>query len=133
MHELEEFFAHSAPRSACNPNAYYWHGNQPDIYAAYLFNAAGRPDLTQKWVRWILDEKYGDGENGLDGNDDGGTISAWYVLVRSVFFRRPGPRRYELVTPLWKRAEIQLGDRRLIITANLPQHLPQHRRPNAFV
>ena len=78
--ELNDFFAHSVPEVGHNPNAYYWHGNQPDIYAAYLFNAAGRPDLTQKWVRWILDVKYGDGDNGLDGNDDGGTLSAWYVL-----------------------------------------------------
>ncbi len=80
IEELEEFFSKSEPEVGVRPNSYYWHGNQPDIYAAYLFNAADRPDLTQKWVRWILDKKYGDAENGLDGNDDGGTLSAWYVL-----------------------------------------------------
>jgi predicted alpha-1,2-mannosidase len=118
--ELEEFFAHSAPEVSVAPNAYYWHGNQPDIYSVYLFNSAGRPDLTRKWVHWILEHKYGDEENGLDGNDDGGTISAWYVLSSLGIFPTAGSERSELVTPLWKRAEIQSGDRRLIITANSP-------------
>ena len=55
--------------------------DQPDLYAAFLFNAARRPDLTQKWARWVLEKKYGDRENGLDGNDDGGSLSAWYVFA----------------------------------------------------
>jgi predicted alpha-1,2-mannosidase len=115
--ELDQFFAQSSPTVGTPPNPYYWHGNQPDIYAAYLFNAADRPDLTQKWVRWILDVKYGDGENGLDGNDDGGTLSAWYVLSSLGIFPTAGSDRYELASPLWKRAEIKLGDRRLVVIA----------------
>jgi predicted alpha-1,2-mannosidase len=118
VHELEDFFSHSVPEVGKNPNAYYWHGNQPDIYAAYLFNAAGRPDLTQKWVRWILDVKYGDGENGVDGNDDGGTLSAWYVLSSLGLFPTAGSDKYQLASPIWNRAEIQMGVRHpLVITA----------------
>ena len=99
------------------PNAYYWHGNQPDIASVYLFNAAGRPDLTQKWVRWILDHKYGDQENGLDGNDDGGTLSAWYVLSSLGLYPVAGSERYEIGTPIWKRGAVQTGSQRLVITA----------------
>jgi predicted alpha-1,2-mannosidase len=117
VNELNDFFEHSVPEVGHNPNAYYWHGNQPDIYAAYLFNAAGRPDLTQKWVRWILDVKYGDGENGLDGNDDGGTLSAWYVLSSLGLFPTAGSDVYQLASPIWKRAEIQMGKHRLTIVA----------------
>ena len=115
--ELNDFFEHSVPEVGRNPNAYYWHGNQPDIYAAYLFNAAGRPDLTQKWVRWILDVKYGDADNGLDGNDDGGTLSAWYVLSSIGLFPTAGSDVYQLASPLWKRAEIRMGKQRLTIVA----------------
>ena len=100
------------------PNAFYWQGNQPDLYAAYLFNDAERPDLTQKWVRWILETKYGERENGLDGNDDGGTLSAWYVLSSLGIFPTAGTDRYEITGPLWKRAELQLGDKKLIIVAD---------------
>ncbi len=117
VQELEQFFARSPAGVGLNPNAYYWHGNQPDLYAAYLFNYAGRPDLTQKWVRWILETKYGDLENGLDGNDDGGTLSAWYVLSSLGVFPTAGTDRYEITGPLWERAEVQLHDQKLTIVA----------------
>ena len=102
VQELDRFFAGSPAGVGLNPNAYYWHGNQPDLFAAYLFNHANRPDLTQKWVRWILETKYGDRENGLDGNDDGGTLSAWYVLSSLGLFPTAGTDRYEISGPLWK-------------------------------
>jgi len=122
--ELEEFFAKAEPKVSVRPNAYYWHGNQPDIYAAYLFNAAGRPDLTQKWTRWILEKKYGDGEDGLDGNDDGGTLSAWYVLSSLGIYPTAGSDRYELTSPLWKNAELMLGKNKLTIVAE--NYSPDH-------
>jgi predicted alpha-1,2-mannosidase len=108
VEQLEQFFEGSPAGVGVNPNAYYWHGNQPDIYAAYLFNTAGRPDLTQKWVRWILETKYGDQENGLDGNDDGGTLSAWYVLSSLGLFPTAGTDRYEIGSPVWSRGVIWL-------------------------
>jgi predicted alpha-1,2-mannosidase len=118
VEELEQFFAQSTPAVGAVPNAFYWHGNQPDLYAAFLFNAAQRPDLTQKWVRWILDKKYGPGENGLDGNDDGGSLSAWYVFGSIGLFPTAGSDRYELASPLWQRAEIKLQSGRLVVVAD---------------
>lgn len=117
VQELEQFFARSPVGVGLPPNAYYWQGNQPDLYAAYLFNYAGRPDLTQKWVRCVLETKYGEKENGLDGNDDGGTLSAWYVLSSLGIFPTAGTDRYEITGPLWKRAELRLGDKKLVIVA----------------
>lgn len=125
VQELEQFFSESTPEVGAMPNAYYWQGNQPDLYAAYLFNKAGRPDLTQKWVRWILEKKYGDEENGLDGNDDGGTLSAWYVFSSLGLYPTAGSDRYELTSPLWKRAEVQMGDDRLVIVAE--NYAPDHK------
>ena len=116
--QLEEFFVRSPAAVGVNPNAFYWHGNQPDLYAAYLFNFADRPDLTQKWVSWILATKYGDQDNGLDGNDDGGTISAWYVLSSLGIFPTAGTDRYEITSPIWERAEIRIQDKTLIIIAD---------------
>jgi predicted alpha-1,2-mannosidase len=124
VEELEQFFAGSVPAVGALPNAYYWHGNQPDLYAAFLFNAAGRPDLTQRWARWVLDTKYGDRENGLDGNDDGGCLSAWYVFASIGLFPTAGTDRYEVASPLWQRSEINLGGRRLSIVAD--NYAPNH-------
>jgi len=60
-----------APLSSAAPRPYYWAGNEPDIHAAYLF-AQWAPELTARWVRWAMDTFYGDGADGLPGNDDGG-------------------------------------------------------------
>ncbi len=111
VEQLDDFFVYSPKGVGLNPNAYYWHGNQPDIYAVYLFNFAGRPDLTQKWVRWILDTKYGHRDNGIDGNDDGGTLSAWYVLSSLGIFPTAGTDRYEIGSPQWDRVEIKLHEK----------------------
>lgn len=119
VRELNDFFEKSTPGvGAWNPGPYYWHGNQPDLHAAYLFNVAGRPDLTQKWVRWILENKYSDRFDGLDGNDDGGTLSAWYIFSALGFYPVAGSDKYQLGAPLFPRAEIKTGDQRLVIVAD---------------
>lgn len=124
VRQLEEFFVRSIPRVGALPNAGYWHGNQPDLFAAFLFNSAGRPDLTQKWARWILQHKYGPGENGMDGNDDGGTLSAWYVFTSLGLYPVAGTDRYELTSPLWSRAELAVGPTTLVMIADnaAPDH-----------
>jgi predicted alpha-1,2-mannosidase len=126
VEELNNFFAQSSPAmGAWQPGPYYWHGNQPDIHAAYLFNDAGRPDLTQKWVRWILENKYGDGYDGLDGNDDGGTLSAWYVFSALGLYPVAGSDKYQLGAPLFEKAELKLQGRPLVIVAE--NYAPEHR------
>ncbi len=122
VEQLEEFFKGSPSAVGIIPNGYYWQGNQPDIHAAYLFNAAGRPDLTQKWVRWILKHKHDTTPVGLDGNDDGGTLSAWYVFSSLGLYPVVGTIRYELGSPLWKQANIQMGDATLEIIADNYAH-----------
>ena len=117
IEQLEEFFSKSVPKVGAIPNAYYWQGNQPDLFAAFLFNSAGRPDLTQKWSRWVLEHKYGPGPDGLDGNDDGGTLSAWYVFASLGLYPVAGTDRYELASPIWSRGQLAVGERPLVIVA----------------
>ncbi len=125
VEELNAFFAKSDPAMGTwTPGSYYWHGNQPDIHAAYLFNDAGRPDLTQKWARWILDYKYGDGYAGLDGNDDAGTLSAWYIFSALGLYPVAGSDNYQLGAPLFEQAEVKLKAKPLIIVAE--NYAPNH-------
>lgn len=117
--ELNDFFALSdSTLGKWTPGSYYWHGNEPDIHAAYLFNSAGRPDLTQKWVRWILDNKYGDEYDGIDGDDDSGTLSSWYVFSSLGFYPVAGSDVYQIGAPLFKRVEINMGENQLVIVAD---------------
>lgn len=118
--ELEDYFKQSnATAGEWNPGSHYWHGNEPYFHAVYLFNAAGRPDLTQKWVRHLLETKYRDDYAGLDGNDDGGTLSAWYVLSALGFYPIAGTTRYEIGAPLFSKAIVDLGEgKRLTVIAD---------------
>jgi predicted alpha-1,2-mannosidase len=120
VRKLNDFFEKSDPTmSSWNPGSYYWHGNEPDIHSAYLFNEAHRPDLTQKWVRWILDNKYAVNSEGLDGNDDGATLSSWYIFASLGLYPMAGSVYYELGAPLFKSAKIHIGDKCLeVVTAN---------------
>ncbi len=105
------------PSAANFPRPYYWHGNEPDINAAFLFAQAGRPDLTQEWARWIIDTLYRDTPEGLAGNDDGGTLGAWYVFAALGLYPVPGSTAYVVSAPIFDQARIVVGGRELVIAA----------------
>lgn len=107
--ELNTFMEDSSKtRAALNPGGGYWQGNQHDIHAIYLFNDAGRPELTQKWARWSLAERHSTDVNGLDGNDDGGTLSSWYILSAMGLYPVAGTDRYWIGSPNLDKAVIKL-------------------------
>uniref|UniRef100_A0A6B2KYI4 Glycoside hydrolase family 92 protein n=1 Tax=Arcella intermedia TaxID=1963864 RepID=A0A6B2KYI4_9EUKA len=89
------------------PNPYYWAGNEPDILSAYEFNFAGRADLTQKYVRWLMNNQYTSDPNGLPGNDDYGTMSAWYLWSALGIYPLSGSTKFMIGTPLFDSISIQ--------------------------
>ena len=95
----------------------YNHGNQPCLHISWLFNEAGRPSLTQKWVRAILDEFYGtDGIHGYGyGQDeDQGQLGAWYVIASLGLFDVKGltdlQPSFALGSPVFDKITIQLNN-----------------------
>jgi predicted alpha-1,2-mannosidase len=99
------------------PNPYYWQGNEVDLHAPYLYAALGRPAGTQKWVRWIMSQFYGLGPKGLPGNDDCGTMSAWYVFSALGFYPLAGSDLYFIGTPAFSLATVRLPGGDLVIEA----------------
>jgi putative alpha-1,2-mannosidase len=80
----------------------YAHGNEPSHHITYLYDYAGQPWKTQKYVRQIMDEFYKPTPDGLIGNEDCGQMSAWYVLSASGFYPvTPGDPTYAFGTPLF--------------------------------
>ncbi len=109
--ELEDFMEDaSLTRAALDPGHGFWVGNQHDIHTPYLFSNAGRADLTQKWVRWTLSERFSSDINGLDGNDDGGTLSSWYVFSAMGFYPLAGTDKYWIGSPNIDSAVVNLGN-----------------------
>jgi len=87
----------------------YVHGNQPSHHVMYLYDYAGQPWKTQKYVRRVMDELYRTGPGGLCGNEDMGSLSSWYVFSALGFYPVcPGANRYMIGSPLFEHALIQL-------------------------
>jgi len=121
LKELEYFF----------DNDLYTAGNQIDLHAPYLFNMAGAPWLTQKWVRKILTEpvvqKYGTHnffpkpifdriykatpDGYLEEMDcDYGCMAAWYNMSAIGLYQVcPGDPVYQLTSPIFKEVTLHPG------------------------
>ena len=100
--------------------------NEPDIAYPYLFSYfKGEEWRTSKIVSELLDKYYTTRPDGLPGNDDTGTMSAWAVFSMMGFYPDcPGSPTYTLTTPRFDKIEIELnpdycdGQGKLIITKN---------------
>jgi predicted alpha-1,2-mannosidase len=106
IQKLTDFFERTPNVGAWN--AYYNQPNEPVHLVPFLFNRAGVPWLTQKWVR-IIDQAYQAGPGGLCGDEDVGQMSAWFVLAASGIHQAcPGNPRYEIFTPLFDKVIFHL-------------------------
>ncbi len=114
-------FKASEPLRYNAPNDQYWdypvvQGNQQSMHFAFLFNWVGKPWLTQRWSRSIIEKYYGTGTaNAYLGDDDQGQMSAWLVMASIGLFQTDGGCRaepvYEIASPLYEKIVIDLGER----------------------
>ena len=88
----------------------YAHGNEPSHHVAYLYNFAGQPWKTQKYVSHILNTLYNNTSSGYAGNDDCGQMSAWYVFSAMGFYPvNPADGRYIIGSPLLDECTLKLA------------------------
>ncbi|MEV6850119.1 GH92 family glycosyl hydrolase [Actinoplanes sp. NPDC051411] len=84
--------------------------NEPDIQTPYVYNYLGAAYKTQETVKAITDTKWNDTTGGIPGNDDAGTMSAWYVLsALGLYPTVPTRAELALTTPLFPHADVRLG------------------------
>ena len=87
----------------------YAHGNQPIQHMIYLYNYAGEPWKTQKWVHDIINREYFTTPDGLSGNDDAGQMSSWLVFSMVGFYPVcPGMPYYVIGSPSFEESVITL-------------------------
>ena len=84
--------------------------NEPDIAYPYLFSYfKGEEWRTQQQVQRLLAKYFTDKPNGIPGNDDTGTMSAWAVFSMMGFYPDcPGEPYYTLTTPVFDKVTITL-------------------------
>ena len=89
--------------------------NQPSTAMAHLFNLAGAPWLSQKWVRAVKAQSYGDitPSGGYNGDEDQGQMGALGVLMAIGLFDVEGGAgvkpTYQITSPVFDRVTIRLN------------------------
>ena len=113
--KLDTFFTSNYKSEQMNHNAsgfvgQYAHGNEPSHHVAYLYNFAGQPWKTQKYVSHILNTLYNNTSSGYAGNDDCGQMSAWYVFSAMGFYPvNPADGRDIIGSPLLDECTLKLA------------------------
>jgi len=84
--------------------------NEPDIAYPYLFNyIKGEEWKSQELVKKLVKSYFKNKPNGLPGNDDTGTMSAWLVYsMMGIYPITPGEPVYTITTPMFDKITIQL-------------------------
>lgn len=86
--------------------------NEPDIAYPYLFNYVPHEEWrTQKTVRTVMEKYLLEPPLGIPGNDDTGTLSAWYVFSAMGFYPDlPASDFYQIGSPLFDKIVFVLNN-----------------------
>ncbi|UKM64511.2 GH92 family glycosyl hydrolase [Flavobacteriaceae bacterium GSB9] len=84
--------------------------NEPDIAYPYLFNyLKGEEETAQKLVKKLVRKHFTNKPDGLPGNDDTGTMSAWLVYsMMGIYPINPGAPVYTITAPMFDKITIKL-------------------------
>lgn len=86
----------------------YVHENEPGHHYCYLYNYVGQAWKTQQKVAKYRQSKYRNKPFGLNGDDDCGQMSAWYVFSSMGFYPvTPGSDVYAIGTPLFPKVTVR--------------------------
>lgn len=87
--------------------------NEPDIAYPFLFNyVKGQAWRSQALVEALVKQHFKNTPDGIPGNDDTGTMSAWVVYaMMGMYPITPGTPVYTITKPLFDKITIQLDTR----------------------
>lgn len=110
---LDEFFQ----RLDANYNdAWFASGNEPSFHIPWIYNWVGCPYKTQAVVNRILNEQYSGKIDGLPGNDDLGTMGAWYIFACiGLYPEISGIGGFTINTPIFSSVKIHLKNGSIFI------------------
>lgn len=121
---LDDFFAYDdlvadpagTARTKWVNSAYDYYGattynpnNEPDLLSPYTYLWTGEPWKTATVVR-AAETLFTNGPDGMTGNDDLGTMSAWYVFSSlGLYPTMSGANFYGITSPQFPHATVQVG------------------------
>ena len=84
-------------------------GNEPDFQVPWTYNWISKPNKTSQTISRILNEQYNSSVSGLPGNDDLGTMGAWYVFASiGLYPMIPGVGGFSINIPAFENISIDL-------------------------
>ena len=86
--------------------------NEPEFLIPYQYIYAGDYPSTARRVHEILTKTFQPGTAGIPGQDDAGSMSAWYLWSAMGFFPVAGQDLYLIGTPLFEETTIQLENKK---------------------
>lgn len=85
--------------------------NEPSMHVPYLYNYAGKPWLTQKRVRQLLNQWFRNDLMGVPGDEDGGGLASFVVFSQLGFYPvTPGMPCYNIGSPVFSHIKIKLSN-----------------------
>lgn len=93
--------------------------NEPDIAYPYLFSRwTDEAWRTQRLTRQLLRKYFRNAPDGIPGNDDTGTMSAWAVFsMLGLYPDCPGQPYYTLTAPVFEKATLHIPGGDIVISA----------------
>jgi putative alpha-1,2-mannosidase len=81
--------------------------NQPSFHIPFLYAALGEQGKTDYWVERLAREAFNSGNAGYPGDEDNGSMSAWYIFASLGMYRLcPGKTEWIKCKRLVKQAKI---------------------------
>jgi hypothetical protein len=93
--------------------------NETVFHLPYLFNQAGKPALTQRWLRQTMLHRFSNNPGGLPGNDDLGSTSSWYVFsAMGIYPVCPGRPVYAIGAPVFQSVTLHMPNGKTFIVSS---------------
>jgi predicted alpha-1,2-mannosidase len=118
MHDIPGLLALMGGRDAYNAKldehfhgGHNQHSNEPSHHYGYLYDYSGEAWKTQAKVREIANKEYANLPSGIDGDDDCGQMSAWYLFTAFGFYPvNPASGEYMIGSPLFHEMSLKLAN-----------------------
>ncbi|MDT6953369.1 GH92 family glycosyl hydrolase [Companilactobacillus alimentarius] len=82
--------------------------NQPSFHLPYLFEYTDHPEYTELLIKQLVNQ-FDDTMNGFPGDEDNGSMSAWFIFSCLGFYPVcPGSDEYVFGIPIFNKATIHL-------------------------
>ena len=121
---LDEFFNRL---DAGYNDAWFASGNEPSFHIPWVYNWIGRPYKAQEVINRVLNEQYSSKIDGLPGNDDLGTMGAWYVFACiGLYPEIPGIGGFTVNTPIFSSVKVHLKKGDIVIKGGSEKNIYIH-------